>query len=421
MLKLLSHPLLRSHDRRPPAAYLVTAAVASLVVLVSFATARWVPWFVEQMAWTWPSVAGSGYLTTGPVWLLMGTTFGLVAVSAPWLAFRWPALAYAVALLPSLVTWMDGNVDLKSLPFGAIAVLGAVALTASWRRPVWSVVCVVTAIVVSWVWVTSGVRMTAPFGADVTIEPDRAAGVGTVYTVGLLLVLGIAVLLRRGAFREEQRRALAARSGEVEAEAATVAERARLARDLHDVVAHHVSLIAVRAETAPYTEPELGEAGRRVLTDIASDARLALDELRGVLGILGRAGGVERSPQPSWSDIPALVERSRTAGADVILEGDAGAVTSPATGYAAYRIVQEALTNARKHAPGQAVGVRLEGTGQLVVVQVHNRVPAGGEAGQGHGLVGMRERVEALGGRLTAEQRGEDFVIEATLPQGAVA
>ncbi|MCL2796428.1 MAG: histidine kinase, partial [Microbacteriaceae bacterium] len=278
---------------------------------------------------------------------------------------------------------------------------------------------VLSGIGLAWWWVESRQRLAAPFDADVQIlDHGQAAQLGTVYTVVFLLVLGGALLLRRSALREEERRALQARAGEVEGQAAVVAERARLARDLHDVVAHHVSLIAVRAETAPYTDPEIGEVGRRVLGDIAADARMALDELRGVLGILGRAGDAERAPQPTWSDISALVERSRAAGVDVRLQGETSAQVSVGAGYAAYRLVQEALTNARRHAPGEQVEVELAATGRLLSVRVVNGGAAAANIG-GHGLVGMRERVEALGGRFRAGRENGSFVVEATLPQTA--
>jgi signal transduction histidine kinase len=221
--------------------------------------------------------------------------------------------------------------------------------------------------------------------------------------------------------RELERKVLTARAAEVEEQAAVVGERARLARDLHDVVAHHVSLIAVRAETAPYTHPDLGSDARTVLGDIAADARLALDELRGVLGILGRSGqDAERAPQPTWRDIDALVERTRSAGVDIHVVGDSHAEVGSSAGYAAYRVVQEALTNARKHAPGESVTLDLEATSQLLTVLVSTPLgtPAGTTAA-GHGLVGMRERVEALGGRLLSGPVGDDFVVEAILPRGA--
>jgi signal transduction histidine kinase len=140
-----------------------------------------------------------------------------------------------------------------------------------------------------------------------------------------------------------------------------------------------------------------------------------------VLGILGRSGDAERSPQPTWSDIAALVERTRSAGVDVELHGDTAAEAAPTAGYAAYRVVQEALTNARKHAPGARVTLDLEATSQLLTVQVST--PLSGSAqpsGAGQGIVGMRERVEALGGRLLAGPVGDHFVVEAIVPRGLV-
>jgi signal transduction histidine kinase len=244
-------------------------------------------------------------------------------------------------------------------------------------------------------------------------------GLALLYTVVVVLVAVTAWRLRVSGLRELERRTLAARSGEVEHQAAVVGERARLARDLHDVVAHHVSLIAVRAETAPYTHPGLGDDAKGVLTDIAADARLALDELRGVLGILGRSGEADRTPQPTWSDIPALVERTRSAGAEIEVVGDTTADVGPASGYAAYRVVQEALTNARKHAPGAPVTLDLDTTSRLLTVQVSTPLPANPTgSGDGRGLVGMRERVEGLGGRLLSGPVGDHFVVEAILPRG---
>jgi signal transduction histidine kinase len=194
-----------------------------------------------------------------------------------------------------------------------------------------------------------------------------------------------------------------------------------LARDLHDVVAHHVSLIAVRAETAPYTHPGLSDSARTVLTDIAADARLALDELRGVLGILGRAGeDASRAPQPTWRDIASLVDRTQAAGADVRLAGPVDLDVPPSVGYVGYRVVQEALTNARRHAPGAPVTLELGATSQLLTVRVSSPLTSGGASGSGQGLVGMRERVDAIGGRLNAGPTAEGFVVEAVLPRGQV-
>ena len=144
----------------------------------------------------------------------------------------------------------------------------------------------------------------------------------------------------------------------VENEAAVLDERSRLARDLHDVVAHHVSLIAVRAETAPYTYPDLSTDARLILSEIATDSRTALDELRGVLGILRRSDDAgRRTPQPSAIDIGGLVLKAQST-TDVVSASLQGLETvQPTPGYVAYRVVQEALTNARRHAPGAPVDV----------------------------------------------------------------
>ncbi len=183
-----------------------------------------------------------------------------------------------------------------------------------------------------------------------------------------------------------------------------------------------MSLIAVRAETAPYTHPGLGAEARSVLAEIAVDARRALDELRGVLGILGRSADEHRAPQPVWADIATLVERARSGGDRVELVGDADADVPAAPGYVAYRVVQEALTNARRHAPGSRVLVVLQRLPQLAVVEVRSlgeQPPVAGTdpaVAAGRGLAGMRERVESLGGRLTTGRRDDGFVVEATLP-----
>jgi signal transduction histidine kinase len=403
------------NDRPIPAGYWVAAALGSLVVLVCYATAWWTPWFARQLAeGLGPQVFGYGMV----LMVGFGAAIGSAIGAAPWLALRWPGLGIALALLPAVPTLVDGG----SLHFGVFAALLAVAVSASWRDARATVVAAAVAAAVILAWVGSDGSMAAPFRSYIeqrSMDHEAQMGMLLLYLLAVAVTLAGAWGLRRSAERELERRSLAARSGEVEQQAAVVAERARLARDLHDVVAHHVSLIAVRAETAPYTNPELGDQARGVLGDIAADARLALDELRGVLGILGRSGDAERSPQPTWSDIAALVERTRSAGVDIEMVGDTTAAVAPSAGYAAYRVVQEALTNARKHAPGARVTLDLEATSQLLTVQVSTPLgPSATTSGAGQGIVGMRERVEALGGRLLAGPVGDHFVVEAILPRG---
>ena len=210
-------------------------------------------------------------------------------------------------------------------------------------------------------------------------------------------------------------------------------ERARIARELHDVVAHHISMIAVQAETARETTPGLPAAGAQRLAEIAGTARAGLTEMRRLLGVLREdaGGAAARHPQPGLPQLAELIDAAReTSGAGVrlIVSGPVAAF-DPSVELAAYRIVQEALTNARRHAPGTAVDVELrygEGTLLLQVRDNGPGPPAGRPAGgnghdgagsPGHGLTGMRERATAAGGSLrTAAAPGGGFLVEATLP-----
>jgi signal transduction histidine kinase len=201
-------------------------------------------------------------------------------------------------------------------------------------------------------------------------------------------------------------------------------ERARIARELHDVVAHHISMIAVQAETARLTTPGMPAAGAQRLSEIGDTARAGLTEMRRLLGVLredAQAEVADRHPQPSLEQLPGLVDEAREssgAACRLIISGPPVAV-DPGVGLAAYRIVQEALTNARRHAPGAAVDVEVRyGDGKLRLVIRDNgpglerTAPAGG-----HGLLGMRERAVAVGGELRAGAATVGgFLVEARLP-----
>ncbi len=207
-------------------------------------------------------------------------------------------------------------------------------------------------------------------------------------------------------------------------------ERNRIARELHDVVAHHLSMIAVRAETAPFRRPGLDGDGRGELAGIATDARSALVDMRRLLGVLRTDHDVrERAPQPQLADLPELVASARRSGLPVRMRvhGRPGrtAASPPAVGLAAYRVVQEALSNASRHAHGAAVRVDVRHLPTAVRIRVVNALPdrpAGrgsrdGLAGPGHGLTGMRERVGMVGGQLAAgPTRDGGFSVDVTLP-----
>jgi signal transduction histidine kinase len=207
-------------------------------------------------------------------------------------------------------------------------------------------------------------------------------------------------------------------------------ERARISRELHDVVAHHISMIAVQAETARLTTPGLPADGAQRLSSIGDTARTALTEMRRLLGVLREDTSdvpAEREPQPGIYQLTELVDEARAvseASTRLIISGWPEPL-DPGTEVAAYRIVQEALTNARRHAPGAAVDVELRFGEDALWLRVRDNGPGPPEAGPaggnglpgGNGLLGMRERAVAVGGTLRAGgSPAGGFVIEARLP-----
>ena len=200
---------------------------------------------------------------------------------------------------------------------------------------------------------------------------------------------------------------------------AVLEERARIAREMHDVVAHHMSMIAVRAETAPFRVPDLPASAREELATIASAARSALTDMRRLLSALrAEDGEAPKEPQPGLADLDDLVTTARAAGVDVTLSADGLDGVPETVGLAAYRIVQEALANAARHAPGGPVTIDARAKIDHLELTVRNRRTGPDTPGGGHGLIGMRERAALLGGELTAGPDRFDFVVHATLPFG---
>ncbi|WP_374223015.1 sensor histidine kinase [Streptomyces sp. MBT65] len=203
-------------------------------------------------------------------------------------------------------------------------------------------------------------------------------------------------------------------------------ERARIARELHDVVAHHISMIAVQAETGRLTTRGLPPEGADRFLAIGDTARTALTEMRRLLGVLREDAdtGVQRRPQPGLRQLVDLVDESRDAAGSrtrLIVSGPVAAL-DPGIEVTAYRIVQEALTNARRHAPGAAVDVELRYSEQDLAVRVRDNGPGPTAVLSGHGLLGMRERAATVGGTLrTGPAPGGGFLVEARLPVRAEA
>ncbi|WP_424889620.1 sensor histidine kinase [Streptomyces sp. XH2] len=243
-------------------------------------------------------------------------------------------------------------------------------------------------------------------------------------TAATPVALGLLTRTRRelGARLDELTRSRA-REDRLLADQVLATERARLAREMHDVVAHQVSLISLQAGAVQIsTGDEQAREGARRIRELSVRT---LEELRHMVGILRAAGAdtEELTPQPRLADLPRLIELSAL---DVTYENacDPGAARSEAVERAAFRTVQEALTNARKHAPGARVRVRLaEDAAETLLVEIRNgppdaAVPAPGLPGGGHGLVGLRERAQSLGGTLEAHATREGgFVVRAGFPR----
>ena len=244
---------------------------------------------------------------------------------------------------------------------------------------------------------------------------------------GVLLLALVIAALALGESQRERGEAVAERdeSRRVMAESlqqqAQMTERARIARELHDVVAHHVTAIAVQAETARLTTDGMPEEGKAQLEAIGDTARDALGEMRRVLGVLRSDEGAEadRAPQPGLARMDELVDTARTSGTNVRLTQSGTVVQLPqGVDLCAYRILQEALTNARRHAPGATVDVEIEFADDTLRLRVRDDGPgASAEQVDGHGLLGMRERAIMVGGTLTVgPAEGGGFEVSAELP-----
>jgi signal transduction histidine kinase len=270
------------------------------------------------------------------------------------------------------------------------------------------------------------------FAIAPVLYPSAGRWVGQ-FLLGLLI---LAVAIGWGLFaraRRELVRSLRERAERLESEQrlrvgqAREAERRRIAREMHDVLAHRLSLLSVHAgalEFRPDADPqEVAQAAGVIRTT----AQTALQELRDVIGVLRDDGdeGTLQPPQPTLAQLPALIEESRIAGMNIRWSSDSAVADDvpSAVGRTAYRVVQEGLTNARKHAPGAAVSVAIWAQdGPELVVEVVSKPTVGRAAGpstdgSGAGLVGLAERVSLAGGDLEhGPDRKGDFVLRATLP-----
>jgi signal transduction histidine kinase len=377
--------------------------------------------------WRWPSPLERrlGYVGLGLVTLALGAAnlaggfahAGQLLVAVPAvaplpLAAWYPMLAWRIGWLALLLTPLVPAAWWGGWPWGPgqiLAMLGTFCLAGiRQRRPelwwMWALT-----LIPWWLWLRG------------RADPNGPAGATIVFTAVVIAVDNIGSRLRA-------QHALAVQTERVEderARRAVLEERTRIARELHDVVAHHMSLIAVRAETAPYRLTGLPESARAEFGSLSEVAREALAEMRRLLGVLRHDQPADLAPQPLLADLPSLVDTARQAGLSVELSVPTALDhVPPGVGVCAYRIVQESLSNASQHAPGATVTVSVGHDSGAVVLRVANgpgepAAPPGNGHGPGHGLTGMHERVVLLGGSLSAGPSPDGgFVVSAVLPLG---
>lgn len=351
---------------------------------------------------------------------LLGGTYGLnkyvfvtvtVALTAPLILRRtFPRAVFAVVALTSFVQCVTGAYP---VPANVAVLIGVYTVTAggSFRWGLASaLVAELGAGMATWRY---------PSGAD-----DRKyTFVMMTLLVAGVYVLGLHMRTRRAYLRSvEERAERLERERDNEVKVAMATERARIARELHDVIAHNVSVIVVQADGASYAiDTDVGRA-RQALDTISSTGRLALAEMRRLLGVLREdddAGAF--APQPGVAELDDLVEQVRASGLAVTyqVEGTPAGM-SEGRQLTVYRIVQEALTNTLKHGgPRANVAVLLRYGGDALEIRVRDdgRGAAAFDDGRGHGLAGMRERVAVYGGEVHAAPRaGGGFEVLARIP-----
>ena len=362
-------------------------------------------------AWLLVVVTGILYVVAWPTLFL---THEVPAALAPVVAGL-AALPLLLVLVNPLLAWSisAGSAVLIPLFFDRLA---------SWDYP-WQVVHVIvllaSIVAVAWtrplpvvvkVWLASVVLFLVAMPGHV--DGGWAFGV-TAIVFAVMLVRWLVLSRRQVAQLEEE--------GELERARRTVLqERTRIARDLHDVVAHHMSMVVVSAQTAPYRHADVPPSLQAEFETIAATGRQALNEIRGLLGVL-RSGSepVELAPAPTIADLPALFTATQRAGVPLTWRIDGSTEwVGNLVGTAAYRIVAECLANAARHAPGSAVHAEVSITVDGVGVEIRNGMAH--ESWEppvpGLGIAGMRERAAAVGGMVAIHDTEGEFVVWSYLP-----
>jgi signal transduction histidine kinase len=343
---------------------------------------------------------GLGRLQGYPPPAGVAATGAAVAVAAAvfLLLRRPPAPLYAVVACAGITT-VGGSRSANPVWLGILLVLGWCALTGGRRVGLPLLLAALALFTVQWVH----------------FQPDQ--GWGAWLAGSIALVLGGLLLRNQLILVAQLRAAQAGLAAKARAE-----ERNRISRDLHDVIAHSLTVSLLHVMSARLAVESDPDDAARALAEAERLGRESLAEVRQVVGLLradGGEAGLDRTlPQPGASGVPSLVERFRAAGADVTLTVDGDTGRLPATvGLAVYRILQEALTNVIRHAPGAPAAARLTVSDRDATLTVDS--PGKPGAGTGHGVPGMRERAESIGGSCSAGPGGAGWLVRASFPLAA--
>ncbi|SCF23417.1 Signal transduction histidine kinase [Micromonospora haikouensis] len=370
---------------------LLGAAVAALILVMTLVGR---PGETEGRPLAWPDA------------LAAGAAFTLVLVRR-----QWPLPVLAVSALLAAGAVAAGG---QPPAFLVVTAVAAYTVAAHTNRPT--------------AWLSGGGAAVVVYGAAVAWTGEGWLGppLGVAAWIGMATAIGDAARIRRAyvsAVEERARRA--ERTREEEARRRVAEERVRIARDLHDVVAHHIAVINVHAglaEHSVHTRPDQAAAS---VAHVRQAARTVLDELTTILALLRQNGDADAPTEPvrGLAQLGELLDSVAAAGLRVEHQQVGPARPLPAAiDQAAYRIVQEALTNAHKHGTGDAAGLQVEYRPDDLVIDIDNPTGSGHQRSDptGHGLIGMRERAVAVGGSLAAGPAGAGrFHVRAVLPSTA--
>ena len=373
-------------------------------------------WFIDVIAFSSALLVGLAFFvispdrdTIAPAIAILDATTGVLCCIALWWRRRWPVqTAVVIALISSFSVFAS---------FPAMIAL----FTAAVRRPA-RIVAAVAAVDL------------AAAGAFMVLRPDPTTPIALSVALSVLAVAAVAawgmfVRARRqlvSSLRDRAERAEAEQ--QLRIDQARQLERTRIAREMHDVLAHRISLVSMHAGALEFRAEAVGDEVARSAAVIRTSAHQALQDLREVIGILRTETNDDtpERPQPTLDDVPGLIEESQQAGMHIAVQFSVAETNDGlplSVGRTAYRIVQEGLTNARKHAPGTAVTVALDGRpGPGLTIEIRSRCPISPRPspqipGSGQGLVGLAERTDLAGGRLEhGSLTNGDFQLRAWLP-----